>query len=732
MNKGLSLLLAGLMVVNSNALAQTGELYGQQVPGSANQANQEEDKAIVSAGLDDLKNPDTSLGKTANKLGSDLMASWQKRSQELYNKLEKKYGPQFRRFIDNYRISDTYGLEDRGIQSLLVDANYQLIIEPNYRNGEQVRRDIYVFGLGASKAIDALSNSKITTAVRGKIQLRLTFSRVFKGPSAKLDAFWATPYMPTKIPFSSNGIKDDMKVGETVRIEILGTGSIGASAGQSKTLGAVSVGANFFKETLFMIDIYRHSELHTRVRMFGLKNRGAFNVGASLTLTPWTAWRPDSSGKIEDQISKRTNVGVGLGGSKSADILNDFPIDTMMIDYLYKFTTAQDRFPENETAEKAIDELLQNVRSVSFLPLLNLVTGNSELDKNLGNRAPLTEKLASLDKSAGPKARVRHLFKGQISSTVSTIYGGAGATKFLGTANFNLTQMKSFVTSENEKGEKDHHILVSSSNNQVAASKVASVDTNILNDVDVLMTADANRKPGVMLDIITTSILRERKLSESDMARLRFNLIDSLPAPMQTEKLRSFLPEGVQSNAYYMARFGFGKDALKALENLTAPEIEMALRNYLEKHVDREKMKLPKDSPETGISYSEYMNQLGYRIYLAVSKNSSPNERLTAYYLLLGDEIFQKYIIGHFFASLVSSGSQMQVSSLELQFSSSETPAKEPLKFGEAEASNVYKIVSFLRSVLNNRSYDLRLETQINPDGTEVLVNPVIRGFQLN
>lgn len=722
MKKGISFLIAGMALTNQMAWAQS-----QNPDGSPARIKNEQAEGFAS--LSDLQDENSQLGRSAVTIENELQSSWSARAQALVDKLKKKAGPTVSNKIDNFRLAETIGLENKVFKGhYLLDANYQIVVEPNYRNGEQVRRDIYVFGVGASKSLKTFANGKAGTAIGGKYQIRLTFSRIFKGPNAKLDAIFSMPVMPSKLPLSADGIKDKIKVGDTLRVEILGNASLGVSASQTKNIGSVGVGASYGKEALFMLDIYRHSDLQTRIRLFGLKNRGTFSVSASTNLTPWTEWRPESSGRIEDAIKKQTNLGVGIGYSHSADIFHDFPIDTMMLDYLYKFASAQSGEIPANSAEAAINEILGNSRRIGLMPLFSLLTGNDELDKNMQNRAPLSAQLAKEDFGKGDEARVRQLFKGRITSTTSTIAAGVGLTKLVGTGNLSLTQMKSFVESENALNQKEYHILVSASNNKASQSKILKEDSNTINDIDILMKADEKQQVTEVLDLITNSDQRDRKFEGQDLEKMQTALLKVVPTSLQTPALQNFLPQTDQTNAFYRSRIAFGVEALNALNGLTQPEISMALRNFIESHPDYKRMNLPKSSPETGDSYSDYMEKMARKIFVAINDSSPSNERIIAFNMLLGDELFQKYVLSQFFVSLLPNESAQKLAALQLQFSSNETPTKN-LSVGANKISEVYQFVSFLRSVLNNRSYDLRLETQVNPDGTKILVTPELRGF---
>src|SRR5690606_11538708 len=135
-----------------------------------------------------------------------------------------------------------------------------------------------------------------------------------------------------------------------------------------------------------------------RVRVFGLKNRGKVTLALRGYMIPGSESMPGF-------IEKILKIGGEVSFNFTKNIFNvkDLPIDTMMVDYLYKFK--KDLRPDQISTEAALDELLKNIKGFGFTPLFNVLASQDELAQTLKSRAALSERLAREDYNLGDKAR---------------------------------------------------------------------------------------------------------------------------------------------------------------------------------------------------------------------------------------------------------------------------------------------------------------------------------------
>ncbi len=683
--------------------------------------------------LGDLMDSESPQGKVAATLGNQILTGWAATASKLNKKMFKNLSGRTKKELNRYRIHYTVGLKNPELVNKILgaEATYSIEVGPNFRDGEQVRKDTYVFGIGLNKNFRDSGPANLGVFAGAKVQARITFSRVFTGDNAKINALFDTPYFLTKLPTNADEIKKKMAVGETVRIEILGKTNAGLSKKNVGDLTHVSLGGGYIREALFVVDLYRHSELETRVRMFGLKNSGTFNINARATLSPWTSFVTDNGGALNRVIRDATDFSAYFGISKSASLFKDFPIDTMMLDYLYKFSSAETGIKGPDTAEGAVSELLRNVQKVGFVPLLNLFSPDRDLGQTMKEKAVLSEKLAQEDNGLQSQ-RVRHLFKGRITSNVRTTTLGVSASKLIGQAEQKLSYMKSYVRSEDTMGQKDYYMLETASDNTRAEAFLERSEERKENDVDILMKANDKQQVTALLDVVTTTEVRDKNFKESELSEAKRVLLASLPPALRSPEVKAFLPVDDQKGSYYRAQYSFGLDAFVALRSYDLDRIAKDLYQFLDTHPRKYMMHLPEDYPRYGgISLPEYVMSLAKLIYQSVGAQFTIEQRVEALHALMQDQVFKNYIIGEFFSRLLPENELQKLAAINLRFSSDETPSKE-MTVGEHKVTEVYRFVTFLRTVLNNNSYDLRLETKINESENTILVTPEIRGFNVS
>jgi len=170
----------------------------------------------------------------ANKNSMDQVlsdAKFQERFSVLESALDKEWPAitndlksRFSREIDRYNFSTVFGLQNNKLKILggnvaeielniknfqiSADAYYRLELKPSFREGRQVRRDIYVIGLKGSSTVSIGS------------EVRITFFREFDSKADALSNL--KPYGLNRIPKNANELLTKLNVDDGVRVEIMG------------------------------------------------------------------------------------------------------------------------------------------------------------------------------------------------------------------------------------------------------------------------------------------------------------------------------------------------------------------------------------------------------------------------------------------------------------------------------------------------------------------------------
>lgn len=671
-------------------------------------------------------------------------------SEEKAKSMQSKLSEQ----MDRFRIQLSIGLRGDdvtiGNDALNAEAFYQAIVEPS-ANGEQVRRHVYVFNVGTDYH-----------HLRGKVQTKIIFSRYFKGPNARmlaikdqsfemakgLDytqnpslrndrfpvlAFWK------KIPNHADDFKTTLADNETVRVEFSILGGLGWGRENIKNKMKFYSDASITKEALFSYDAQRIydpnlRDIKARLRFFGMNN----GVVAKAEVGVKSLWS-----RIPGFVGKIFSVGASLRfqGTVENPVLNFlakvfgaeaeiYKNEALMVDYIFNIDERRLNITDSDSPEYAIDEIFSNIRKFGFMGLLDPRVPSEDLGKKLLSQAETAGRLAKRDFiNRVPNPSVSLLFKGHLTSTTRSTDLEGNVSKIL-EGKQQAGSMNSYVRSQNELDETEYYLLDNSFRRGLEQRWAGHYEVDHTSDLDILMKSDKDQTVGPLIDVVSRFELKDKNLEADELAIIRQSLYKSLPdADDRTFDYLNFFPTENQHNAFFSSEFAFGAEALLMVGQLYDEDtLRAALYDFLLKHADRKSMRMPYDRREgnrNNTSYHEIIDPLAKTIFLAVAPSTTNEERRAIVNRLKEEPVFQRWLIAEFFPSLVPKDSTKNAMKLALTLSSKETQDRKPVVFGLHKTSKVYASVAFVRSVINNRTYDLRLDMLKTEDGRNMyLVKP--------
>ncbi len=646
-----------------------------------------------------------------------------------------------RKEIDKYRIRLTvdplrgiFESEDGEIDGGLY---YQIVVEPAFRDRDQLRRDVWVVELGAGSIF------------RAGGAIRLTYSRYFSGPNAKLDALTAKPYCPIDLgicqrrtPLNSNEVKTLLKDKEGFRFEILGDIAVGISHDLSN--GNV-IGGSFIKYKRgahFIMDLYKANSLQSRTRFVGVKNSGEIEGGLSLQ-DPVTAV---FSGALSF-IRKKLKLGIWLNGRRSFDFFKERKprtLDTMMVDYQFNFSTPElleEKDQKNEnTAEFALDEILNNVKRGGFSSLFLYFYKGLSLSQDLLSKVKTAENLSQTDmrrfraKEINPNdIRVISYFKGRIVSYIQAFDIGASLFGFV-SGDSHAGSQSNFVVSFDSDQVPHYYRLENSFVRRKSRSLFGRNKFQYTNDIDLLLNSDKNAKLGDISDVVVRTELQDTKINSADVEQIKNIVLNIVPKPYKNDpQLIAVIGSGSKTNASYVYKSSYGDEAFQMAKTIPFEVLHQKLIDYFDNHPQRKLMQLPPDQNGEGgnISLHEYTGRMAMEIKRMMDPNfATPLEqqidpqnevairkaRLENFQTSIGDPIFETYIMPEFFPQLLPEEDSKKIYSFDIQSSSFETQTLK-YKLGENKISRVYDSVSFVRSLITDRSLDLQMTNTVDDLG---------------
>lgn len=653
-------------------------------------------------------------------------ASTPEKKKEKQNWIQKEF--------DKFRLRLTFD----AIKGTLIDGEarykigYQLIVEPSLRNGEQARRDVYFIDLNYAPQI----YKRLYGNIGG--YLRVTFTRYFSGENAKSKAILQVPYWLSKIPSSAEDVKNDLANGDTVRFEVLGR--MGASIGKSSSSSessfkmTTSGSVGYSADALFMMDLYKHSNKYVRMRFLGVKNRGTLSAGVS------------SSSKFDSLslLNSAFKVGLSINLSTSYDRKAEYPIETLMTDMTFNLESSQNQRGTSSVA--ILDDLISQSRKFKFLKLFVPWASSNELKEDLLARLKPSQDVANEDREAISRGaippndfRVKLNFKGSMKSALTSQSGEIKLTKLIGSVNQSVGTLKSFITAYTTKDEKRFFLLENSYTREGYEALLGQTRVREYVDTDVLLNANEQEEPVSLSDISVKTTYTDKEFSKSDMEDIKRDIENSLPRALLEKaknQIDAMLPISNQGGGTISYQYNFGRAALFAMADTPMSNILVPLDIFLSTHRKNFLMKLPPIHNE-GIDaaarddFNSYLLQrsadLAKIFNTEVDKNNKPlvsiKEKHELVKKLKFDMTFQKYILGEFIASRIPVDQASDLMTLRLYTSTKETSSR-VADIGDFKNTEVYNAVNFLRSIINDRNYDIRFDE--SSIGNDELKNQIV------
>jgi len=682
--------------------------WAQSLEGGGSPAEQAMEK--LEEQIKDPESPLQLLGKMVTKVTE---------SQAFETRLQKE--------IAKYRVRFKVDLMGNLLDGDDASAKtyYMYVVEPAFRNNEQIRKDIWSLDLRLGTG---------NFSVGG--QIRITFSRFFGGPDAKWRAMKAPIYWFWKAPLNSNDVKTKLKNGDGYRFEVSGDIAYGYAKDLTKNDNKSDIFARYKRGGLFIMDLYKINEKLARMRFIGMKNQGELEAGFGAT-----------TGLFSDDGFWREALSIGIkaNGGMSFDFLKEpLTLNTMMVDYLFNFsskdTLTQEQLKEAQAesdvegkgiSEAAMEQIFRGLRRGGFASLFLFFYKEKELYKELISKVDITERIARRDlrefeqgRLAFKDLRIYNYFRGTMLSFHRYARLGAKLSGILGGTSQTGT-VQSFVTAYDEDYEGSYYWLDNSSLRHTFRALFGRNKYNMQHDLDVLLLSDENRSYGDLADVVVRTQIEDTNISARDMKDYRKIVMGSLPQKYQADdRISSIFKEKEQTNAYLNYRHSFGEAAFIKMKNVSVGEVALKLDEFIENHPERSYMNLPFDAKGDTVSMSqgEWVERKAFEIAAIFDKNATPVQRMRAFRIAKRDPIFERYLVGEFFGRLLPQENPDPFFSFDIRFSSAESGTIALQGIGENKISPIYDAVSFMRSILNDHSLDMQMTSSTDYTGAPVLV----------
>ena len=289
-----------------------------------------------------------------------------------------------------------------------------------------------------------------------------------------------------------------------------------------------------------------------------------------------------------------------------------------------------------------------------------------------------------------------------------------------------------------EKGQEfNYYVLLNTATKSEQSYLFGRWESEYETDLDALYLSDKAKNIHGFLDFVKRIQYRDKSMSVSRLNNIRNTLDRSIPVNFpDRNRLLDLVPKTEQRDAWISFVYTLSSQVIFELEKMDRATLYHKLESFLLKHPERYKMGLPSDNPGDGgaQTLTEYINDMYYRLVRLSDTSVSSRDRFSALEQLMADKVFSEYIFREMFPSLITADIANNEMSITMSVTSRDITLVED-RIGRNKYSQVYSAVLLLRSILNDRSLDIRLEGATAVDPTSDVVtdeNPVkMKGFNV-
>ena len=559
----------------------------------------------------------------------------------------------------------------------VVDYNY--LVQPAFIQNKQQRLDSYSAGINLTIPVGSLSAG---TSLSGQA----TFSRIIDD---KNTAAIQTPYFLNRIPWNTSVAKNDLNPGDMVRVEISSSANGGRGMYSGHSGFGTSLYASISRGAHLILDVYKMNKDYVRVRLIAVRRAGDFsgNIGVE-AIHPATLAANVVQKLVSDSLSVQP---VSLGVNKNG--LSSMPVETYLLDYVFNL--------ENAEAVAAYDILMKNIKAVNVAEYINFQLK----EKTVGERMlVLAKDVQELVKkySQFPVVQrpVDRIFQGQTSTRYTTTHLGSQLKLGLNLWNKQLdnSDSRTSVQGYDDQNASNQMLYLSFSDVNNTELGFDLFQTLNYNQVEALVDSKSG-KPGIS-DIVFTKNLSDKSMNDDQILAAQSYIHFTAPGYASQIDWSPYLNGKSKHNGYVQIKTVFHEEAINSIAGVSEREIYDRFHSFISQY--------PNSTEQTHLRYEYDIRIISKQFSIILNQNSVLEEKLNAFSRINGMSLFQE--LGTSVISSFLPPSQFE----NLVYLSVEAGAAElqPIskKFGNNSLTKAYSSLQFMLSLVNNRSFDLRLQ----------------------
>lgn len=586
-----------------------------------------------------------------------------------------------RSILADLDLNATANLDLSIFKGLGAGLGYTYEVHPAYQDDMYTRIDRWRPRL-------AVELPRVFTRIESNAEI--VFIRQF--PS-QWDAVKAIPiFDPKRIPLTTeNALR--LQPGEVVMLPVELNLMFGKHL--SATMSPVSLyGQGYYvMKGRFQIQVLRMKENRVRLRLVGIRSQGPeFEGGARLSLDVFN-------------ISVLSSATEGLLGKKVASIgFSRGARAVVMADYVFDLGDAN--------ARNAYDRLLAADQKLSKVKLVNPLGSEAALERAMISDLTEVDRIAAEDAAKPVEAkRVFAVFKGHSEGSVET-------------EKRQLNLFRLFSLGRTTSVSKDNHIVFMDSDNQeidfFAPTSTRTVNRkflfglgseNFTRKASVIVPADTEGKPKGLGEYVVSVEIKDKRMGQGETAKALRYFRRSIARPIVASMgLDLLLTDTKYKHARVYVQAIFNQDAMTLFSTIDPATLRGALDRYLSGVRDQLPGKDAHDHADWIHDRRKDIDQTLTQLTKAFSIATPVKDRIRIFIDLQKNKFFREAGTGFLMSLLPEAdlsrlvGVTMRVDAVGFQ-----NPIEK--SFGASDFDSVVKVTEYIQHMLDEGTFDLRLET---------------------
>ena len=579
-----------------------------------------------------------------------------------------------------------------------ISSRYRYEVEPSYQANYFTRVDKWEMKTNLSPGDLIKDSVDFPIFLNINKDSSVYFVRQFK---SKAKALTALPYSFNKLPITADRALEKLIPGDFVSIPADMSVTVGASSGFLDRIDGINARAKVYYvlNGKFLIHIFRMKNSKVRVKLIAQKSTGTGidgEIGGDLEIFGVSV--------LDRQIEKIFDLDfLEAGWSKGKGT-------QFIIDYVFDLS--------DDSAKKAYNQILSSTYKFKDIAIFQEFIKERELEVRLLSSYELADKIATED-VLSPDRRVERVFKG----TNDYKYDRSRLKLGLLLASFkkDVSYTQNLISFEKEDGKRQYYyypIHLKQKRKQVGIWPFRYKEETNYSFFGLVPVKERRGEGNAYSDYGFTYDVRDKNFLQIEQVKFKQKVRDNIPKDLYDEiDWAEFDDSSSHRSARGFFQIIFKAEAFKSLKDISFDDLNKKIQKYYKDRL------LLEAGPVHGVWQSLWrkltvvkfkekrqLKKIAKKLhYVLTDTEVTGKEKINNLLKLREKKLFEKVGVG-FLISLLDQDSLEDKLFITLNLHALNTE-EITLKYGDQKFSKLYHELQYAHNAINNRSWDLRLNT---------------------